>query len=807
MYNNITNEFLNIIKSDEQSYDAYIVIKDTNQKIEAKGNLASFIYNDAICTKDKLIGNFIKRTIKFTTLDNKYDLADKEIDVFVGLIISKNNVEYIPFGTFKVSKPTIKDEAAIENEYIAEDLTYKFNKKIEPNKLQNSKTIKELLDKICSECGILCAENTFCNANIELQNVYYDTESTYRDLISIIAKDSGTNAKIGKDNKLHLISLPKTSVFKLSTREQFEHKKTDVKFGPLNSIVISRIIADDGSSTEDVYSKNDSEIIKNGLQELKIESNDLIDNNRQLVANNLLEKLQGFTYFGTNIEIILNPALECGDLVEIEDVNTKTSYLTFIMEHSFKLEDGLASISSESKTKTETDYIAATNKNKRRKTEIKVNKLEGKISAVVEKTTDNTNRIAKLELNEDAINLKVEQSVKTAEIYYALSDSREVAPKTGWTEQAPYNDGSKFMWQKMIITTNDGKVKEAVTCISGADGKNGKDGATGPQGVPGKNGIDGIGIRSVDILYYLSTSSTQLIDGTWSTTAPTWVDGKYMWTKQKTTYTNGTFKESNPVCITGQKGNTGNTGATGKGIKSIKEQYYLSTSSIEQIGGTWKDVQDTWEKNHFFWIRQEITWTDNTSTVTEPVLAMGINVALNETENVKTEIIAQAEKFNSQLTANKDSILAEVSKTTNKIEQDLANSNTTISSLREEVNTKVSSKDLEINVKNVINENGVDKVKTSTGFTFNETGLNVSKSGSEMSTQITEDGMTVSKNEEKMLVANSTGVDAVNLHASTYLIVGNTSRFEDFERDGHLMTGCFWIGETNLNTFNEGGKK
>ena len=88
-------------------------------------------------------------------------------------------------------------------------------------------------------------------------------------------------------------------------------------------------------------------------------------------------------------------------------------------------------------------------------------------------------------------------------------------------------------------------------------------------------------------------------------------------------------------------------------------------------------------------------------------------------------------------------------------------------------------------------ENGVDKVSTSTGFTFDDTGLTISKSDSEMSTLIDDDGMKVSKNEEEVLTADNTGVNAINLTARQYLIIGTNSRFEDY---GDSRTGCFWIG-------------
>lgn len=86
---------------------------------------------------------------------------------------------------------------------------------------------------------------------------------------------------------------------------------------------------------------------------------------------------------------------------------------------------------------------------------------------------------------------------------------------------------------------------------------------------------------------------------------------------------------------------------------------------------------------------------------------------------------------------------------------------------------------------------GVSKVNTVTGYTFDETGMTVEKDGREIKTQITEDGMRVYKNGNAVLTANSEGVDAVDLHASTYLVVGGRSRFENYGAD---RTGCFWVG-------------
>lgn len=105
--------------------------------------------------------------------------------------------------------------------------------------------------------------------------------------------------------------------------------------------------------------------------------------------------------------------------------------------------------------------------------------------------------------------------------------------------------------------------------------------------------------------------------------------------------------------------------------------------------------------------------------------------------------------------------------------------------------TKTQS--LEEDVNSIKNE-GVSHVVTSTGYTFDQNGMTIEKSGRAIKTQITEDGMTVYKNGSEVLSASSAGVNAADLHASTYLIVGKgkgRSRFEDF---GTNRTGCFWVG-------------
>lgn len=133
-------------------------------------------------------------------------------------------------------------------------------------------------------------------------------------------------------------------------------------------------------------------------------------------------------------------------------------------------------------------------------------------------------------------------------------------------------------------------------------------------------------IASVDVEYYLSTSATSLFGGSWQTTAPEWVNGKYMWSRTKITNGAGTvtYKPSETgTCIAGAKGDTGSTGATGNGVKTIVEQYYKSTSATSLSGGSWSTEYPGWENGKYIWTRSVITYTNNSTTTTDAVCVTG----------------------------------------------------------------------------------------------------------------------------------------------------------------------------------------
>ena len=131
---------------------------------------------------------------------------------------------------------------------------------------------------------------------------------------------------------------------------------------------------------------------------------------------------------------------------------------------------------------------------------------------------------------------------------------------------------------------------------------------------------DGVGISTVDVEYAQGLSNTLAPMAGWETNAPKWRDGYYIWSRTHIVKTDGEESYSKAVCITGGKGQTG---SAGRGVRSIVEQYYISTSSSGLAGGEWSGEYSVPEAGLYVWTRSQITYTDGQVDYTTPICVTG----------------------------------------------------------------------------------------------------------------------------------------------------------------------------------------
>ena len=211
-------------------------------------------------------------------------------------------------------------------------------------------------------------------------------------------------------------------------------------------------------------------------------------------------------------------------------------------------------------------------------------------------------------------------------------------------------------------------------------------------------------------------------------------------------------------------------------------------------------LDDTVRYEGFLSGKSEWTFEENTNeTATNPAtLGAMLNNATARVDKLNQEIslIVQGIDVNSSaitsLQVDTNGIFGSIYAVEQNLNEKMGTVNNDIEVIKQQVNAALTKDQLSIEIQKEISNGVVDKVVTGTGYVFDADGLTISKTNNELSTTVTEDGIEVKRNNETVLVADNSGVKAEDLHATTYIIIGDNSRLETWQGN---RTACFWIGE------------
>lgn len=253
-----------------------------------------------------------------------------------------------------------------------------------------------------------------------------------------------------------------------------------------------------------------------------------------------------------------------------------------------------------------------------------------------------------------------------------------------------------------------------------------------------------------------------------------------------------------------------------KGLEYVpfKTQYYgypyLDTGDIIYIVDSKETGYFSYVFNHTFKFNGAFSGTLETPALTKTQTAYK-NILDVKTKFKKVEY--KVDKINGEISSivEEQNILEQgidnANKTANNnyndIMQRLAGYATEddIVSVRNAVDTLQTSTEYVINVTEDIQTNGVSKITTQTGYTFDDSGLTVQKTGAKTKTILNEVGLDVEdatgNADESLLFAgydNTIGetiVKSKNMTVQKYLVIGTYSRIEDYQ----VGTGIFWMGD------------
>lgn len=583
------------------------------------------------------IGQVITNRLKLSLDDSEeqysvYDFLDAEATAWRGGILQDGTTELLQCGSFLVQQQSNPDSSV--------DLTCLDNMcrtEIPYSEVSTAypATIQKIVQDICNRCGITLATTQIDNGGYVVSERPNDEALTCRDVLHYAAQISGSFARCDALGRME---------FRWYNEKATKHKITAIKsFTPENQDIIIT-----GIQVTDASDEKQSSLYGEKGYVLEVSDNPLIEAGKApVVASYLGKKIIGMSFRPLDLTCILDPSAEAGDPAEVTDRKGKTytcwiTNMTYATGRDTKITCDAESPSDRAAVRfSEQTKAIIENRNK-----IEKERTERELAL---------KNLSKQLAESSGMYITAEKQKDGSTIYYVhdkptLAESMIVWKLTATAlgistdggKTYPYGldvSGKAILDRIYVIGINAENVKveskKLTECIEEISSKASDASTAAKDATDATNAA----VSSVEVEYYKSTSPTQLTGGKWQPATPTWAEGSYIWSRTKTTTKGGTVAYSTPVCITGSTGATGakgdtgaagakgDTGATGKGVKSIVPQYYLSTSKTSQAGGSWSNTQPAWQPNHYLWTRSYITWSDNTTSTTTPVLAQALNDA------------------------------------------------------------------------------------------------------------------------------------------------------------------------------------
>lgn len=425
-------------------------------------------------------------------------------------------------------------------------------------------SLKDLLIKLCERVGVLTElPNAWTNSDMQVTKTAYFQNLKASELLGYIQEASGTFFRMSRSGKLKAINPNKTP-----TEIPFTRLFNDATISDTVTPAIEKLAIKSSEKDLGVYSgKADGNtylILANpllfGLSTAQMKS----------ISDKLFPAYKWQAYKPCKASYKSLPYLEVGDWVKV------TTFKGII-----------ATFPIFSRELSDINLIADTVETKGKKEQKKTVSSAKQIQVLSWNVHEMENTLETFKSTIENITTEVGNANKGTKQYYLQTASTNKPSKTdsAWAETQPASIGGQHMWYMLVdITANGSEIRHEPFELTGIKGESGR-------------GIVG----SPTITYQASTSATVIPTGTWSSDIPLVNEGYTLWTKAVWKYSDNTTSEVYTPSIAGK---------AGKGIKSVKPEYYLSTSKVEATGGTWQDTQPQKTADTWIWQRYRTTFTD-----------------------------------------------------------------------------------------------------------------------------------------------------------------------------------------------------
>lgn len=346
-----------------------------------------------------------------------------------GVKANGSEFEYIDFGSFAVKEDEIEFDDAnnalklpcydlMLYSMIPYDLVIDYS---------NGVTVAGLLQAICGRLGYTLATTEFTNSTLLLDKELYNDTYTYRDVLDEIAAVAAGMIGFKGDDKLYVIYPQETG--EIIEPDNLKALTIGDKFGPVNSVVLARTPQEDN-----IYAQDAESIAENGLTEIKIENNQIIehwraaaesdsmDTRADTAKNAILSRMNGFTFYQYELTSYGIAYLEAGDFFSVKTLENN-SYKVILLRDELSIGQALnEECKAEALKETETEYAAASKTDRViNQTILRIDKQENEITELITRSENTqadinglssklTNALERIDTAEQSI-LTIKQTV------------------------------------------------------------------------------------------------------------------------------------------------------------------------------------------------------------------------------------------------------------------------------------------------------------------------------------------------------------------------------------------------------------
>lgn len=366
-------------------------------------------------------GNILKSVMKEMVIESSVEIPNETIiNVKIGLLINNEEYEYLDFGNYVV----------FENEKQVDENTYRikcYDKMVYAMKDYESLgvvypiSIKNYLSALCTKIGLTMKDTNFRNATRQIPSELFTEQGlTYRDVLDQIAQATGSTICIDENDRVEVRYINDTET--IVTEHMLKDVNVNVgeKYGPINSIVLSRANADN------VYLRDEESVAQNGLHEIKIVDNQIMNfNDRADYLPDLLNALGGLEYYTNDYTSTGLLIYDVCDMYEISITGDPVWKQCIMFNDEITIDGGIEEqVYTELPEEAETDYTKADKTDQRiNKTYFIVDKQNQTIESVVENVGEQNEKITQIEQTVDEINSKISDVIDITETQESMNGS------------------------------------------------------------------------------------------------------------------------------------------------------------------------------------------------------------------------------------------------------------------------------------------------------------------------------------------------------------------------------------------------